>query len=143
MDYTYDDAGRRETMAVAGQTAVSYTYDNANRLMGITQGTATVTLTYDNAGRRSTLTYPNGIVATYGYDNANQLTHLTYTSGDDDDRRLSVHVRRGWGRTECRRVVGADGDPGGVDQRDIQRWKSARDVGCHELQLRLEWQPYK
>jgi RHS repeat-associated protein len=68
-------------MTVAGQTSVTYGYDNANRLTSITQGSATVSLTYDNANRRSTLTYPNGIVATYGYDNANQLTSLTYTLG--------------------------------------------------------------
>src|SRR5437867_4927630 len=66
-------------MTIAGQTAVSYSYDDAHRLTSITQGSATVSLTYDNANRRSTLTFPNGIVATYGHDNGNQLTSLTYT----------------------------------------------------------------
>jgi YD repeat-containing protein len=41
---------------VAGQTAVSYSCDNANRLTQITQGTAMVAFTYDNAGRRTSLT---------------------------------------------------------------------------------------
>src|SRR5437867_5671737 len=68
-------------MTIAGQTAVSYSYDDAHRLTSITQGSATVSLTYDSANRRSTLTFPNGIVATYGYDNANQLTSLTYALG--------------------------------------------------------------
>jgi YD repeat-containing protein len=85
VNYTYDADSRRGTMTVAGQTAVSYAYDNAHRLTSITQGTSVVSLvvslTYDDANRRSTLTYPNGIVATYGYDNANHLTGLTYTLG--------------------------------------------------------------
>jgi RHS repeat-associated protein len=68
-------------MTVAGQTAISYAYDNAHRLTSITQGTAIVSLSYDDANRRSTLTYPNGIVVTYGYDDANHLTSLTYTLG--------------------------------------------------------------
>jgi len=39
----YDAAGRRSTMTVAGQPAVAYTYDNANRLLQMTQGSANVT----------------------------------------------------------------------------------------------------
>ncbi len=34
-------------MTATGQTAVSYTYDNANRLTQITRGTPTVSLAYD------------------------------------------------------------------------------------------------
>jgi RHS repeat-associated protein len=79
--YTYDADGRRATMTVAGQSAVSYGYDIAHRLTAITQGAAVVALSYDDADRRSTLTYPNGIVATSGYDTANQLTSLAYTLG--------------------------------------------------------------
>jgi RHS repeat-associated protein len=71
-------------MTVAGQTAVNYSYDNANRLMGMTQGTSTsVSLAFDNANRRSSLTLPNGIVVTYNYDNASELTGLTYTLGSN------------------------------------------------------------
>lgn len=39
-------------MTVAGQSAVSYTWDNANRLTGITQG-SNVGLSYDAANRPS------------------------------------------------------------------------------------------
>ena len=66
-------------MTVAGQTAVTYGYDNAHRLTSITQGTTTIGMTYDDADRRSTLTLANGIVATYGYDSASHLTSLAYT----------------------------------------------------------------
>jgi YD repeat-containing protein len=46
-------------MTVLGQPTVTYTYDNANRLTQITQGTATVTFAYDAANRRTSLTLPN------------------------------------------------------------------------------------
>jgi RHS repeat-associated protein len=65
-------------MTVAGQTAVSYSYDNADRLTGITQGTAAVTVAYDAANRRTSLTLPNGIVVETAYDDDSQLTGLTY-----------------------------------------------------------------
>jgi hypothetical protein len=39
-------------MAVAGQPAVTYAYDNANRLLTVTQGSNVVTFAYDVAGRR-------------------------------------------------------------------------------------------
>jgi YD repeat-containing protein len=49
-------------MTVAGQTAVGYSYDNANRLTGITQGSWGVSFAYDAANRRTSLTLPNGIM---------------------------------------------------------------------------------
>jgi RHS repeat-associated protein len=80
--YQYDTAGRRAQLTVTGQTnPVTYAYDAADRLTGITQGSSGVTLGYDNAGRRTTLTLPNGVQVAYGFDNANQLTSLTYTVG--------------------------------------------------------------
>jgi YD repeat-containing protein len=81
VSYTYDAAGRRTSMTVAGQSTVNYTYDNANRLTQITQGTSTVTIAYDNAGRRTSLTLPTGTSLAYTYDAASQLTGLTYQQG--------------------------------------------------------------
>ena len=67
-------------MTVVGQPTVSYGWDNANRLIGITQGTTTsIPFGYDNADRRTTLTLPNGIVLTYGYDNDSRVTAMTWT----------------------------------------------------------------
>jgi RHS repeat-associated protein len=88
-------------MAASGQSQVAYTFDTANRLQQITQGTTTVQFTYDAASRRATLTLPNGIVTTYGYDNASQLVGLNYSlsstnlgnlsySYDSVGRRMSV-----------------------------------------------------
>ena len=68
-------------MMVAGQSAVNYTWDSANRLTGITQGTSSVGLAYDNANRRTTLTLPNGVKVSYTYDLASHITGLTYAMG--------------------------------------------------------------
>ncbi len=68
-------------MAVSGQGPVTYSYDNANRLTKISQGSATVTLNYDQDGRRVSMTLPNGVTASYGYDAASRLTGITYTLG--------------------------------------------------------------
>jgi YD repeat-containing protein len=46
----------RTSMMVFGQTTVNYSYDNANRLIQITQGSSLVSFNYDAAGRRTSLT---------------------------------------------------------------------------------------
>lgn len=79
--YTYDPAGRRESMSVTGQSTVTYTFDAADRLTGLTNGLLAVGLTYDDTDRRATLTLPNGIVAEYGYDDGGQLITMTYRLG--------------------------------------------------------------
>ena len=50
---------------VAKGGAPGYSYDNANRLRGITKGSASVSFAYDAANRRGTLTLPNGTVVSY------------------------------------------------------------------------------
>jgi len=84
---------------VAGQGAVSYAWDDANRLSQIAQGAATVALAYDAAGRRTTLTLPNGLTVEYGYDNANQLVSLTYKQGTTVLGDLSYAYDAGGRRT--------------------------------------------
>jgi len=66
---------------VVGQPQVVYTYDNANRLTQVQQGTNTVTIGYDDADRRTSVTYPNTNSITYGYNVASELTSLTYKQG--------------------------------------------------------------
>jgi YD repeat-containing protein len=86
---------------MAGQTAVSYTYDNTNRLTQIVQGSSSVTFTCDPANRRTSVTLPNGVVGTHGYDAASELTGMTYKNGsttlgnltyayDGDGRRITI-----------------------------------------------------
>ena len=78
VSYTYDGAGRRTSMTVAGQPTANYTYDNANRLTQITQGASIVTFAYDVAGRRTSTTLPNGIAVSYTYDAASRVTAIDY-----------------------------------------------------------------
>ena len=68
-------------MTVPGQSQVSYTWDDANRLTGITQGSMSVAFQYDNANRRTQLTLPNGIVVAYSYDGDSRVSGITYTAG--------------------------------------------------------------
>ena len=98
--YTYDLAGRRLSMAAASQATVKYAWDNASRLIGITQGTASVGFSYDAANRRTQLTLPNGMVLAYSYDNDSHVTGMTWnlgttqlgnlTYGYDADGRVTV-----------------------------------------------------
>jgi RHS repeat-associated protein len=101
--YTPDAAGRRTSMSVtvygSAQPAVSYTYDNADKLLTVSQNSLTTTKNYtgDAAGRLHTVTLPNGVVVTYGYDRDSHVTSLTYgalgnlTYGyDADGRRTTV-----------------------------------------------------
>jgi YD repeat-containing protein len=68
-------------MTVAGQATATYSYDAANRLTGVAQGTASLGVGYDNANRRTLLTLPNGTSTEYTYDAASRLTGLTYKVG--------------------------------------------------------------
>ena len=89
VDYTYDGAGRRTSMTIKNgppgaqitQPMFTYTYDNANRLVGIRQAAGsvnagvaqTIAFTYDAAGHRTQLTLANGSVVSYTYDDAGQV----------------------------------------------------------------------
>jgi RHS repeat-associated protein len=66
-------------MGAGGQTQVTYTYDNANRLTNLANGT-NVTISYDDDGRRTGLALPNGVAVAYGYDTDSRLTSVTYSS---------------------------------------------------------------
>jgi YD repeat-containing protein len=68
-------------MTVAGQPTISYAYDNADRLLSITQGGNVVSFVYDSAGRRTSQTLPNNVSTDYAYDAASRLAGLTYKNG--------------------------------------------------------------
>jgi RHS repeat-associated protein len=100
VDYTYDDASRRETMTVAGGAPYVYTYDDADQLLTITQGSSSVAKTYFEDNRLNTVTLPNGVVETYGYTAAGELQGISYAKGatslgaitytyDDAGRRMT------------------------------------------------------
>lgn len=85
--YSYDTVSRRQTMTVNGQAAITYTWDNADRLTNISQAAynsqaaAQVIKTYDNDNRPATLTLPNSVVGTYSFDAASELTEISYAKG--------------------------------------------------------------
>lgn len=81
VSYTYDNADRRLTMDVPGQSQVVYGYDDADRLSSLTRGSSSVAIGYDDADRRTSVTLPDGIAEQYGYDNASELTGITYKLG--------------------------------------------------------------
>jgi len=98
VDYTYDGAGRRTSMTIKNgppgaqvmQPVVTYTYDNANRLVGIRQAAGsinggvvqTIAFAYDAAGRRTQTTLANGTVVSYTYDDAGQLSAMVSKKDD-------------------------------------------------------------
>ena len=68
---------------VTEQTSIGYSYDNANRLTQVTQGSSNTGFSYDNAGRRTSMTLPNGVSVTYGYDNDSRINAMTYQKGSN------------------------------------------------------------
>jgi YD repeat-containing protein len=95
IDYTYDTAGRRQTLTVLGQTTVDYNWDNADRLQSLTQGSAVVLLGFDDANRRTSLTFLDGIQASYAY-NARDLTGITFRPGRQHAGHPDLHHGRRW-----------------------------------------------
>jgi len=90
VNYTYYANGLRQTMTVAGQPTLTYTYDNGNRLTRIDQAAGainnnvpqSITFAYDAANRRTQMKLMNGQTVHYSYDDASQLTALTYKNAD-------------------------------------------------------------
>jgi YD repeat-containing protein len=79
---------------VQGQSAVSYAYDNADRLTSVTQGTAVVSHAYDNADRETTLTLPSSVKQISVYDNADRPSSITYKRGSTTLGALSYDYDR-------------------------------------------------
>ena len=90
--YTYDLGGRRTQMSLYGATyPVSYSWDAANRLTGITWVPPAgpvffeASMTYDAADRRTSLAQYGTSTApvlqtNYSYDADSEITQLTYTN---------------------------------------------------------------
>lgn len=90
IDYVYDKYGRRGTATVAGQPAISYSYDAGGRLTRIEQAAGAsnnniaqrVDFAYDRNNGRTKVTYPNGVVRSNIFDDAGQLSAIRYHKGD-------------------------------------------------------------
>ncbi|WP_244293765.1 RHS repeat-associated core domain-containing protein [Streptomyces sp. MJM8645] len=85
--YTWDPQGNR-TKATTGSTAVTHTYDQANRLTGVSSGGTTSAYTYNGTGLRTRKTTGTTTVS-YTWD-AQQIPNLlsdgssSYVYGPDD-----------------------------------------------------------
>jgi RHS repeat-associated protein len=78
LTYHYDALGRRTSLTPQNGRAVSYTYDNLNRLTGIQTGSNTYSYSYINANPLvQSLTRPNASITTYQYDALNRLTEIS------------------------------------------------------------------
>jgi RHS repeat-associated protein len=80
--YSYNDAGRRLSMADASGTT-NYTYDTRDRLLTKAAPAGTLAYTYDAAGNILTLSSSNagGASMTYTYDALNRLASVADASG--------------------------------------------------------------
>jgi RHS repeat-associated protein len=85
--FTYDQAGR-ETANTGPTGAIANTYDNADRLTGITRNSSVLAdgFVYDNASRLTQVTYPsgsgkagNGTTGAFTYDANGRLAQVSWT----------------------------------------------------------------
>ena len=75
--YRYDLDGNRTRVIYPDTTAVTYTFDKASRLSGLTDWANRATgYTYVPDGHVQTVANPNGTSAIYSYDNAQRLTQV-------------------------------------------------------------------
>jgi YD repeat-containing protein len=97
---TTDIWGRSVMVDAPDGPSVSYTYDVADRLVGVTYGTATTMLQYDLAGRKTQMTDPDMGIWYYRYNALGELVRQTDARGqriclyyDDLGRLTGKHYR--------------------------------------------------
>jgi RHS repeat-associated protein len=85
VQYTYDPAGNLTALTYPGDRKVIYTYDDLYRLQTVRIDwlNQEASYAYDEAGRLISLTNFNGTVTDYGYDNAGRLTSMDNTKSDN------------------------------------------------------------
>jgi RHS repeat-associated protein len=120
-------------MSVSGKSSVTYSYDNANRLTQITQGTASVAIGHDVDGRRTALTLPNGVVATYGYDVASQLNAITYSLGSTTLGNLTYSCDLAGRRTTVGGTFARSGVPNAVSSANYNVNNQLTQFGASNL----------
>lgn len=90
---TFDDLNRRVTRTPLGMPVVTYSYDLAGRLTGVSTptvsgdpGSGNFVNSFDSAGRFYREQYPDGKQVTYQLDSNGNITKLTYPDGYYVDR---------------------------------------------------------
>ena len=121
--YRYDRDGNRTKLIYPGGDAVTYAFDNASRLTGLTDWASRATsYAFYPDGALASQTNANGTVATYAYDNARRLTEVwnrTSTSATDAITRHQFAMDAVGNRTEVAETLapvasdGATTPPGG------------------------------
>jgi RHS repeat-associated protein len=85
VSYGYDLASNRTSLTDAENGGYTYTYDQLNRLTGLTPPSAFATglfgFTYDALSRRTQLTRPNGVNTNYTYDSLSRLLKVLHQKG--------------------------------------------------------------
>jgi RHS repeat-associated protein len=86
LSYAYDAAGNLTSMASSnvGGTWVSYSYDQLNRLSGVTDNrlaSGVTAYSYDKVGNLQGYLYPNSVGTTYQYNSLNRLTNAAIATG--------------------------------------------------------------
>ncbi|MBL8820761.1 MAG: RHS repeat-associated core domain-containing protein, partial [Planctomyces sp.] len=79
---TYDSRGNRTQLAEDSGTPIGYTYDNANRLLTISDMSGVTTMSYDSSGNQETIEEPSGDLTTNTWDGENRLIQVEHPSGD-------------------------------------------------------------
>jgi RHS repeat-associated protein len=102
--YTYDAAGRRETMTLPGSKTLTYTYDDAGQLTTVTDWQSrTTSYDYTGFGALHSITRPNGVTTEYEYDDAGRLSAVEHNTVstmlaryaydvDPNGNRFAVHI---------------------------------------------------
>lgn len=85
---TFDDLNRRKTRTPSGMPVITYSYDLAGRLTGVSTptvsgdpGSGSFVNSFDSAGRFYREQYPDGKQVTYQLDANGNITRLTYPDG--------------------------------------------------------------
>ncbi|HOC94089.1 MAG TPA: RHS repeat-associated core domain-containing protein, partial [bacterium] len=77
-NYQYNSNGKRTYMSNPFTPDTSYSYDDRDRLIRISQGSLIFNYSYDDSGRIDMVIYPNGVIAQREYDGKGRLTDLAY-----------------------------------------------------------------
>jgi RHS repeat-associated protein len=120
VSYSYDDVGNRVTMTDPDGGVTTYTYDAANRLIGLTNPLVqTISYTYDDANRLIRKAYHNGAHTLYAYDAANRLLSLTNKNSSGTTISSYTYVYAGAGNRI--KMTDADGNKTKYAYDDLYR----------------------
>lgn len=77
----YDLLSRKHSALFSGGQGVSYSYDNADRLLTETTNGRMLSYQYDQGGDRTRVTWPDAFYAAYTYDPVNRVSTITDSGG--------------------------------------------------------------